>query len=162
MSTTGLVCDDSVSLTNPEMDEEHRTLYAAYRTIRASLEGNGESIDLRRMCSELLEFARDHFAREEGLMAAHAYPDLEVHRKLHAAFLQQIGDISAFVQSGGEPDDYLARFLVQSFIGKWLKMHTLVADRKFDDWLRLHARPSATATDTAPPYPAACAASPSR
>lgn len=135
-----LAWDDSSSLDVPELDAEHGHLYAVYNTIRTSLEDGTGAVDLKAVCEELLTFTRDHFAREEELMAAHAYPELEAHRKLHLTFLQQIEDIWTFVRSGGEPDDYLARFLVLGFIGKWLKMHTLVVDRKFGDWLALHVR----------------------
>ena len=140
MTKAELVWDDSVSLAIPEIDAEHRTLFAVYNTIRASLEGGDGAVDLKGVCAELLAFTREHFAREEALMAAHAYPDLEAHRTLHRTFLQQIEDIWTFVRAGGEPDDYLARFLVLGFIGKWLKMHTLVVDRKFGEWLALHVR----------------------
>ena len=140
MTKAELVWDDSVSLAIPEIDEEHRTLYRVYNAIRASLEDEDGAIDLKNVCAELLSFTRAHFEREEALMAAHGYPDLEAHRKLHGTFLQQIEDIWTFVRSGGEPDDYLARFLVLSFIGKWLKMHTMVVDRRFGEWLRLHVR----------------------
>lgn len=144
MTRTELVWDDSVAVAIPEIDEEHRTLFAVYNAIRASLEESGEgtdgAVDLKGVCAELLTFTREHFVREEALMAAHGYPDLEAHRKLHGTFLQQIEDIWTFVRAGGEPDDYLARFLVLGFIGKWLKMHTLVVDRQFGAWLRLHVR----------------------
>ena len=140
MTKAELEWDDSVRLAIPEIDDEHRKLYAVYNAIRTSLQDENGVVDLKSLCGELLAFTRDHFAREEELMAAHAYPDLEAHRKLHRTFLQQIEDIWTFVRSGGEPDDYLARFLVLGFIGKWLKMHTMVVDRKFGDWLALHVR----------------------
>lgn len=144
MTKTELVWDDSVDLAVPEIDEEHRTLFAVYNAIRISLEGKGEgedgAVDLKGVCAELLTFTRAHFTREEALMAAHGYPELEAHRKLHGTFLQQIEDIWTFVRAGGEPDDYLARFLVLGFIGKWLKMHTMVVDRQFGAWLKMHGR----------------------
>lgn len=141
MTKAELVWDDSYRLDIPEIDAEHRTLYAVYNTIRASLEGGGDgAVDLKTLCADLLAFTRDHFAREEELMAAYGYPELEAHRKLHRTFLQQIEDIWIFVRTGGEPDDYLGRFLVLSFIGRWLKMHTMVVDRKFGAWMALHVR----------------------
>ena len=140
MTKAELVWDDSYSLNLPEIDDEHRKLYAVYNTIRASLEGGDGVVDLKTLCGDLLAFTREHFAREEEMMAAHAYPDLEAHRKLHRTFLHQIEDIWTFVRAGGEPDDYLGRFLVLSFIGRWLKMHTMVVDRKFGEWLALHVR----------------------
>ncbi|WP_448191677.1 hemerythrin family protein [Azospirillum sp. sgz301742] len=140
MTKAELGWDDSYSLGLPEIDAEHRKLDAVYNTIRASLEGGDGVVDLQTLCGELLAFTREHFAREEEMMAAHAYPDLEAHRKLHRTFLQQIEDIWTFVRTGGEPDDYLGRFLVLSFIGRWLKMHTMVVDRRFGEWLALHVR----------------------
>jgi hemerythrin-like metal-binding protein len=140
MTKAELVWDDSYDLDIPDIDAEHRKLYAVYNTIRASLEGEDGGVDLKTLCGELLAFTREHFAREEELMAAHGYPDIEAHRKLHRTFLQQIEDIWTFVRTGGEPDDYLGRFLVLSFIGRWLKMHTMVVDRKFGAWLALHVR----------------------
>ena len=140
MTKTELVWDDSYSIDVPEIDAEHQELCAVYGTIRASLEGGDGAMDLKALCGDLLTFTREHFAREEALMALHAYPELEAHRKLHQTFLLQIEEIWAFVRTGGEPDDYLGRFLVLSFIGKWLKMHTLVVDRKFGAWLALHIR----------------------
>lgn len=166
-SKTELIWDDSASLSIPEIDEEHRRLYTIYNAIRASLESEDGVIDLRDVCGDLLTFTREHFAREEALMAVHGYPDQEAHRKLHATFLQQVEDIWTFVRTGDEPDDYLARFLVLGFISRWLKMHTLVVDRKFGDWLKLHVRKAlpegvAGGADASAQAPATCAFSPSR
>ena len=72
MTKAELVWGDSVSLSIPEIDEEHRTLYTIYNAIRASLEREDGAIDLKSLCADLLSFTRDHFAREEALMAARA------------------------------------------------------------------------------------------
>lgn len=152
MTAIELVWDEACVLGVPEIDADHRRLHAIYTALRSSLEGRSGPVDLQALCGDLLDFARDHFANEEALMAARGYPELEAHRKMHATFLEQVGDIGRFLReqsgpgggpgagSGGEADDELGRFVVMGFVGKWLKMHTMVADRSFAEWLTLPGR----------------------
>lgn len=126
----------------PGLDADHRKLYDLYNEIRDSLRAAEEQTappaDLRALCAGLVTFSRRHFAQEEALMARHGYPEFDLHRTLHRTFLQQIEDIQVFVRDGDDPDAYLSRFLVLSFIGKWLKMHMRVVDRRFAEYMALH------------------------
>lgn len=129
---------DVWGLGHGEIDLEHHHLFDLYNDIRASLErGQEPDADLRTVCEELIGFTREHFRREEELMQTVDYPDRDVHRKLHESFMSQVDDIWTFVREGDDPDDYLGRFLVLGFIGKWLKMHIMVVDQKFAAFLKM-------------------------
>ncbi|HYH19498.1 MAG TPA: hemerythrin family protein [Azospirillum sp.] len=141
VSMADLEWNEAYGIGVPELDADLRRLHDLYCAIRASLEGGGAiggvSADLRAVCAELIDTARGHFAREERLMEAYDYPDRAAHAKLHQSFLEQVEDVWTFVRDDGARDDYMARFLVLGFIGKWLKMHIMVVDQKFGEFLVL-------------------------
>ncbi|WP_448206013.1 bacteriohemerythrin [Azospirillum sp. sgz302134] len=129
---------DVWGLGHAEIDAEHRKLFDLCTAIRASLErGQQPDCDLRTVCKDLIADTAEHFRREEAMMEAADYPDREAHRKLHQSFMSQMDEIWTFVREGDDPDDYLGRFLVLGFVGKWLSMHIAVVDRKFADFLKM-------------------------
>ncbi|WP_029008631.1 bacteriohemerythrin [Azospirillum halopraeferens] len=124
------------------VDAAHMRLCALYAVVRESLEAPAADgpppADLRTLCRELLGLAGDHFAAEEALMAATGFPERDVHRRLHAAFLERLEGIRSFILAGAGADetgDYVRRYLLLAAIGQWLKVHTAIADRRFVDFL---------------------------
>lgn len=101
-----------------ELDAQHQELF---RRAEAFLEAMEHRSPQRT--AELLAFldehARVHFSAEERWMAEHAYPDLEPHRREHAAFLTQL---HAHAAEPAAPLE-VARWLV-----RWLHEHVVVAD----------------------------------
>lgn len=121
-----------------DLDAEHRALLALYDSIRQRLEAGGQaSRDFAGACRELEAFAREHFAWEEALMERTDFPDRLLHRRLHETLSAQLSDITAFVTSGDGADGMLAGYMLLGFIGKWLRAHVDVLDRRLAEHLAL-------------------------
>ena len=97
--------------------------------IQQALEQDGDTAqsEARRAVAELLEYTRTHFASEEALMEAAAYPALPAHRELHRELLLQVGEMELRVEVG-EPS---ASLDLSRFLAKWLINHIQVADQRF-------------------------------
>ncbi len=113
----------------PQVDQEHQQLFAIVARIQQALEQDGDTAqnEARRAVAELLEYTRTHFASEEALMEAAAYPALPAHRELHRELLLQVGEMELRVEVS-EPS---ASLDLSRFLAKWLINHIQVADQRF-------------------------------
>ena len=87
--------------------------------------------------SDLIAFAREHFAAEEGLMRASHYAPAETHAHYHALLLGELEEYFRKVQQDGN-----ARLTVTglvAFLWRWLILHIDSADRELVRWLESHA-----------------------
>lgn len=66
----------------PELDEDHAAIFALIGGLRAALGGGRREVD-GALVAELAGYAERHFAREEAIMEATAYPGIEDHRREH-------------------------------------------------------------------------------
>lgn len=113
------------------MDADHKRLFELFGELAAIVSDNRAAEEIERVLTELLEYTRSHFAREERLMREHAYPEFAKHKTMHDIFIRQIRDMSDALGSGGERG---ARVL--GFLGNWLSGHILGVDRKLGAFLR--------------------------
>lgn len=103
------------------IDFQHQVLFALMNEVHgAAIEGDVGSSP-REMLAGFARYARMHFVREEELMRATGYPDLEPHRREHEALCDEITRLSA-LDSGVEVLDVCA------LAYDWLVQHILGAD----------------------------------
>lgn len=114
----------------PVIDADHRTLLALVNQI-ADPENQGDRTAVEFVLDELVGYTAHHFAREEALLERAGYPDLERHRRVHRALLDQARALQrrlvAFTPGLG---DDLHRFL-----GHWLTGHILGEDLRYVSFL---------------------------
>ncbi len=122
---------DAYGVGNELLDDQHRQLIELVN----QLGGDG---DLAEVLDGLGRYAETHFETEEGLLEAAGYPDLEEHRKYHAAFRNWLDDVVATHRAGG--DAAVARRDVYHYLCVWLANHLLVQDQAFASWLAETAR----------------------
>jgi hemerythrin-like metal-binding protein/PAS domain S-box-containing protein len=82
--------NESFSIGMPEMDADHLRLLELYNDILGSVTGAEEAAALDAALNNLMQYAQEHFQREEAIMAACAYPGLENHRQVHALLLEEL------------------------------------------------------------------------
>lgn len=128
-----LVWRDQLSVGSPEIDEDHQRLIGFVNALHdAVTEAQSEKV-VSRILMELIEYTRDHFAREEKVMKACNYPDLERHQKIHAALTRKV---LIFAQTYlRTPTDQVKRELID-FLASWLVEHIIKEDRKVGAYLR--------------------------
>ncbi len=121
-----MVWKDAYSVGNEELDSQHRQLIELVNRL------DGKA-DLAEVLDGLSHYAETHFRTEEGLLEIVDYPDLEEHRKYHAAFRSWLDGVIATHRSGG--DTAVARRDVHHYLCVWLANHLLVHDQAFVPWL---------------------------
>lgn len=110
---------------NPELDEYTRSHFHARKDLFVSVRA-------------LVECTRAHFAGEEALMAAYAYPDLEAHRRQHAELLAQVCEMELRLEVGGEP----AAIALARFLWNWLVGHIENVDQRFGAFVSVNPAPA--------------------
>lgn len=120
---------EALSVKVPSMDSDHCVLIGLINQL-ASAEKIGNRRVAESVLDELLNYAIDHFNREEQFLQKSGYPfqDLVKHKLQHAAFTETIQDIRW---------QYLCGFCprinqeVLFFLRDWLGKHILVEDMKY-------------------------------
>jgi hemerythrin-like metal-binding protein len=121
-----MVWKDAYSVGNELLDSQHK------RLIELANELNGDA-DLGEVLDGLSRYGDAHFRAEESLLEAADYPDLEQHRKYHAAFRDWLEGVVEAYRSGG--DGAVVRRDVHHDLSIWLANHLLVSDQAFEPWL---------------------------
>lgn len=90
-NTQAIIWGDTLRIGIGAIDDDHRQIIESinkltYRTI--------DDKDIDEVMDGLLDYAHNHFLREEAVMEACGYPDLENHRAFHADFGLQIDDLA--------------------------------------------------------------------
>ncbi|MCR6631944.1 MAG: bacteriohemerythrin [Magnetospirillum sp.] len=121
---------EGMSVGNDSVDHDHRILLALVNQV--SSPGTREDpIAIEFVLDELLGYTASHFSREEALMERIDYPELEEHRAIHQAMLNEVRQLQrrmvSFTPTLG---DDLTRFL-----GDWLTRHILIEDQRYSPYL---------------------------
>src|SRR5271165_2512956 len=70
------------------LDRQHKRFFATVNGLNEALaNGEGRAASMK-ILSALSEYATNHFATEEALMAEHKFPGLAAHRITHERFIQ--------------------------------------------------------------------------
>ena len=120
---------DALSVKVPGMDSDHRVLIGLINQL-ASAEKIGNRRVAESVLDELLNYAIDHFNREEQFLLESGYPfaDLVAHKLQHAAFTETIQDIRWQYLRGFRPR---INHEVLYYLRDWLSKHILVEDMKY-------------------------------
>ncbi len=110
-----------------QIDAQHRKLFEYFAELdRAMRQGQGRQV-VGKLLSALSAYTREHFAYEEDLMRRARYPDLDRHRRIHEAFVEQLKD---FEQRNQQGEFSVTIDLAQS-LTEWLRKHILGVDQQY-------------------------------
>lgn len=113
----------------PQVDEEHKVLFEiigdAYKLVE-SHDAEDKYDDIMSILDRLEEYTRFHFAHEEEYMEQTKYPQLEMQRRAHTAFLERLEekDLGEDVE---DHQEYLEELM--DFLFGWLSNHILKMDK---------------------------------
>jgi len=110
------------------IDADHKLLFNIIKQLNRALE-EGQSVDkVRGYLTALTEYTDFHFAREEALMKACGYSELEEHREIHNEICSRLEQICRDFDAA--PDDALnERILI--FLNSWLVEHIMHRDKQY-------------------------------
>ncbi len=123
--------NDSYSVGNTEMDEQHKKLIAIINKLFKSFkEGNAQEI-LHDILQEMIDYANFHLNSEEKLMFKYNYPQKEEHEKLHQSFRDKTSELKNLLNSSSKD----AHYKMIEYLKTWWTNHILVEDMKYSDFL---------------------------
>jgi hemerythrin len=123
-----------VELGHPLIDEQHRRLFSLSEAVAQSLAGSPAHRPTEAALRALIDFVREHFATEEGLMRGAGFPETAEHARLHDLLL---AELDAYCRKVRQEDNAgLTLTGLVAFLWHWLVMHINVADRELVEWLR--------------------------
>ena len=128
------------------LDRDHQVLIDLIRRIAEAREDDGDfRAVLAEVLTELVAYTVYHFNREEHVMAACGYPELEAHRDEHNALTREVEDMQ---RRFGEADPDLGRDELLVFLTGWLNHHIMLQDMAY----RTYAEDNPAGTDAADAY----------
>lgn len=114
----------------PQIDEEHKELFKiigeAYELVEAR-EVEDKYDDIMNLLDRLEEYTRFHFAHEEEYMENNNYPQLDMQRRAHAAFIERLEE-KDLGESADDQQQYLEELM--DFLFGWLSNHILKMDKE--------------------------------
>lgn len=130
MDTYRIMWDDSLSIGNEYIDEQHKLLIELIKNIPESM----TSYDPDILCGAL-EYAATHFSDEEAFMEEVGYPGLEEQKHLHKKLTRVLKNYERSYRTG-KADLYSFK----QFMFQWIQNHMMDEDRKIGGFLREQAR----------------------
>lgn len=114
------------SIGNETIDNDHKALFQLINEFYDAFIELRKRSDLRIILIQLVQYAEEHFQREERFMEQHAYPETERHHQIHNAMYETIFELNRRLESDPLPMDREAVI----FLKHWLTDHILQEDKK--------------------------------
>ncbi|MCK4705588.1 MAG: bacteriohemerythrin [Gammaproteobacteria bacterium] len=116
--------NDSYNTGIAEMDKDHNAMFSLLNRCLEMSNKPDSNNELTAVCEELIEYTKYHFEREEKIMEACGYPQLNKHKKVHQFLLKEILEYSHEYNQGNLKVDVLL-----SFLTNWLGAHIAGMDK---------------------------------
>ncbi|MBU8848050.1 MAG: bacteriohemerythrin [Desulfobacterales bacterium] len=115
--------DDSFSVANEEIDQQHKMLFDLANSIGDDL--NQQRI--KKNIMDLYKYTREHFAAEEQMMQRISYPKFEEHKELHEDLITKLNTISA---QPFEDDESVYDWLTHHILNKDMDYMRFAQDKR--------------------------------
>ena len=123
----------SMSVGQHELDEDHKQLFYLINRLEDYSETGISPEEARAALFALLRYAAVHFRREEQVMAACGYSQLDNHRGRHVDFVNKIEDLAQkFDSDSDHPEKYINESLL-AYLRDWLTHHILIEDMDYKE-----------------------------
>lgn len=117
--------DKSYSVASGDIDEDHKHLMAIVNDLYGAMASGADQATNLEIMSELMDYAQDHFHREERMMAACGYAGAAEHKQVHDRLIANLAQVIEDYRSGGLP---LSLSMVVA-LKTWLLDHMTESDR---------------------------------
>ncbi|MCA1784765.1 MAG: bacteriohemerythrin [Desulfobacteraceae bacterium] len=126
--------DEKYSVDVPELDEYRKQLMDMFNSLIEIKTNKGEAKDVVNWVTEINEFSKIFFSKEEKILGRKAYPDLNIHSKAHRRFIKKT--IGLRREIAEEVDNLAVEDIVE--LRDWLIRHFEARDTLFIPFLRIH------------------------
>jgi len=117
-----LIWVDTLRIGVEAIDQDHLALVKILNQLTHRSVGDE---DLPAIFDELINYTIYHFRREEAVMEACAYPNLDKHRQIHHDLATQVSELAAAFQKGQDPEILTH---IRRFLREWLFNHIVKSD----------------------------------
>ena len=115
-----------------EIDAEHWGLFALVNDLHDKLQAGAADASIQATIEALVAYVDSHFEREEALMAAGGYPDIEAHRQFHQRLK---GRVLAYRDAYADDPHGFDYYRFMDFLGDWLRGHIMKEDMAYIPYL---------------------------
>jgi hemerythrin len=126
--------DEKYSVDVPELDECRKQLMDMFNSLIEIKTNKGEAKDVVNWVTEINEFSKIFFSKEEKILGRKGYPDLDIHSKAHRQFIKKT--IGLRREIAEEVDNLAVEDIVE--LRDWLIRHFEARDTLFIPFLRIH------------------------
>jgi len=125
---------DDLTVGHPEIDAQHRSLFAQFAALLEACDRQRGTEQLRELFGFLDGYVAQHFHAEQELMSRHGYPQAEQHAAEHRAFTERLAGLKREL-AGGAPELAVLIRTNKALI-YWLTEHIREVDRQLAGFLR--------------------------
>ncbi|MDR3739023.1 MAG: bacteriohemerythrin [Terracidiphilus sp.] len=116
------------------MDSQHTILFGILNDLHdAMMKGKARTV-AGELLRKLANYADEHFAAEEALMASAGYSNLAQHRILHRDLTKEVEEFVARYERG----ESTLNLHLLNFLRDWLTNHIEKEDHKYGAWMNEH------------------------
>lgn len=123
---------DDYSVGIERLDADHKRLMNLINRLQTAADYDTGSGFVDEALDELVDYTKNHFAREEELMEKYEYPDFEEHKRQHRKMVEKV---DGMLDHYKEDPDTTVDELVQ-FLKNWLINHIAGTDQQYSGFLR--------------------------
>ena len=134
---------EAMSVGVPAVDHDHKILVGLINSLGEATRGGDDKTQvIAGALATLIAYTQYHFEREEKMMEACGYPDLQTHHEEHHALTQEVLALKdRFLAS--ESDITVDELL--TFLTGWLNHHILLQDMEYREYVEGNAAAEAAA-----------------
>ena len=123
-----------LSVGQPAIDDDHKHLIEYLNELDAALAApRFQPVRVAKILIKLLEYTKEHFAREERIMQIVRYPKFEEHVAMHRSAVRMVSELSN--RFAIEPTHENAAQLYK-FTADWLVRHIILMDTQLTPYVR--------------------------
>ena len=123
--------DDTYKLNIHIIDEQHQRLFELINEFNETIREKKTKQATAKILKGLADYTVYHFHSEENLMKLKNYPNYEVHKSSHQAFVAKVKGFQERV----DQEKLLIPIEIANFLKEWLSNHILATDKRLADFL---------------------------
>ena len=128
--TAKVIWTDDMSVGCAALDNDHKILIQALNEFIEALENDEGVFVTDGIFSVLLDYTNFHFSREEAILEACHYADLQNHKQTHLELKEQLLDARRRYMLNPSSD---LEKEIHAFLLSWLQIHILISDMDYKD-----------------------------
>ncbi|MCG8636239.1 MAG: bacteriohemerythrin [Desulfobacterales bacterium] len=116
------------------IDEQHKMLISHLNDLSRALSSQQGPAKIASTLNFLIDYTHFHFTEEEKHMKANGWPELENHKKMHAAFKATLANLEEDLEEEGATQALADS--IDTLLVKWLFEHISEVDVAFGQFLK--------------------------